>query len=132
MSKMQRRKGQTYERKFARWLRDSFGELGLTAKRGWQSRNGGKEEADVEVFVDGDPLPIHFELSHGKAPPIWRKYAQAQDDAKPGEMPIAVVKRNREDSRVMLSLDDFAEFFDAWLRMNQGATDRRQTCDKKV
>ncbi len=112
----QRTKGHTFERAFAKWFRERYADFKVVAKRGWQSRMGGKEEADVETFMHEKPIPLHWELMHGKAPSVWAKYKQACDDAKPGEIPIAVVKRNREKPRVFMDLEDFGQILEPWLR----------------
>ena len=116
MGKMQRRKGHSYERQFAAWFRERWEALGVTAKRGWQSRGGGKEEADVETFLNGEPLPFHWELCRAKKPSVWAKYKQAQDDCDEGEIPIVVVRRDREEARVFLSLTDFEVFIDLFIK----------------
>ena len=111
----QRQKGHTFERWFARWFREAWAHLKAEAKRGWQSRHGGKEEADVETSLNGEPLPLHWELCHAKAPSVWAKYEQAVADKEDHETPIVVVKRNRGQPMVFMSLEDFSEFLDAWL-----------------
>jgi hypothetical protein len=121
----QRNKGKTFERWFARWFREAWAALGASAKRGWQSRLGGKEEADVETFLDEKPLPIHWELTHAKAPSVWAKYEQAVNDKKDHETPIVVAKRDGEQPMVFLSLEDFSEFLDAWLLFKAGQVVRR-------
>lgn len=112
----QRQKGHTFERWFARWFREVFADRGGTAQRGWQSRGGGKEEADVETAVHGRALPIHWECTHGKAPSVWAKYAQAVDDADSDEVPILVVKRDRGRPMVFLSLEHFEPFLKAFVQ----------------
>jgi hypothetical protein len=112
----QRTKGHTFERWFARWFKEQFFDLDGDAKRGWQSRGGGKEEADVETFAKGSRLAIHWELCHGKAPSPWAKFAQAMQDKDPEDRPIVIVKRNRGEPMVFMRLSDFRPFLDAYIR----------------
>lgn len=112
----QRAKGHTFERWFCRWFREAFGDVGGAAQRGWQSRGGGKEEADAETSVRGLPLPVHWECTHGAAPSVWGKYRQASRDAGEGEVPVVVVKRDRGRPMVFMSLEDFRPFLRAYVR----------------
>lgn len=111
MGKLSRRKGQTFERWFAKYLRER---LGVDAKRGFQSRGGGKEQADV-VGVPG----IHFELKHGICPNPRAALNQAEEDSELGSIPVAVIKDNRCAPFVVMRLDGFMEFLSAWHELEE-------------
>lgn len=97
-----RRKGHDFERKVARELRDR---TGMPFKRGFQTRGGGEEEADV--FCKG--LPYHFECKKGKSPPLKRALQQAEADAGEDQVPIAVVAFDKEEPIVMMRWAPFLD-----------------------
>lgn len=101
MGKMQRTKGMVFQRAIARLCRDVLGYK--DARSGHQYR-GGKEEADI-VGVD----PWHMELKHGCMPNARRALAQAVRDAKPGTIPIAVIKDNHQEPFVVIRWRDFLQ-----------------------
>jgi hypothetical protein len=103
MGSMQRRKGVVFEQEFATILRERFGDDSKDrgVRRGIQSRGGGKEAADVTC----DALSwMHFECMHGKKPNIRAKLMQAEEDARAGRVPVAVVKFDREEPIVAMRL----------------------------
>ena len=107
MGKMQRRKGHDFERAIARRLRAEFPHI--KAKRGWQSRGGGKEEPDV-CFPG-----LHIECKHGKKPSPRAALAQAIDDAASNATPVAVVKDDRQPAFVTLRLEDWLTLLRSWV-----------------
>ena len=114
----QRTKGHSFERWWARFFRETFAEYAAEAKRGWQARGGGKEEPDVQTYIDGERLPVHWELCHGKAPSVWAKMAQAEEDRDDADVPIVIVKRDRGTPMVFLSVESFIPFLEAWIVQN--------------
>lgn len=96
MGKYQRTKGHNFERETAKQFRELFPE----AKRGFQTRGGGKEAADVEI-----PF-FHIECKVGKRPNPLAAYKQASEDAT-NKIPVAIIKRDREKALVVFELDVF-------------------------
>lgn len=104
MGRSQRVKGHSFERKIAQLMRRWFPD----AKRGYQTRGGGKEQADVIN------TPYHIECKVGKKPNIKAAYLQAREDTQ-GEPPIAITKWDREEPLVTMSLTDwFSMLDDIW------------------
>jgi hypothetical protein len=96
-------KGKNFEREVAKAFRALFSEP-EQVKRGFQSRGGGREEADVVMPI------FHPECKVGAAPNIRAAYAQATADSEgKGKIPIVVSKRDGEKPLVTISLDDFLE-----------------------
>lgn len=92
----QRTKGHAFERKVAKDLREIFPD----AKRGFQTRGGGKEQADVI-----NTGPFHIECKHKKNPDPLAAYCQAESDAiGTGREPVAIVKTNRREPVVVMRL----------------------------
>ncbi|MCA9548195.1 MAG: hypothetical protein KC613_27515 [Myxococcales bacterium] len=82
-----RRKGQVFERSVAAMLRA----VGFEAQRGFQSRGGGREEADVVV----QGVPVHIECKTGARPNVWAAWEQANADADEGAVPVVVMHRDQ-------------------------------------
>lgn len=93
-----KQKGNRFERAVAALLR----EYGFNARRGLQYQ-GGQVEADV-VGVPG----WHLELKHVNRLNLHEALKQSQRDAKEGEIPVVVHKRDREPIYVTMP-------FTAWL-----------------
>lgn len=105
MTASQRRKGHDFERLIARKLR----ELGLDVSRGQQSwmRETPEPQADLEV---GPPLEsFWFELKTGARPSVFAAMKQARRDAPAGRTPCAVIHRDRQETLVVLDLEDALE-----------------------
>ena len=101
-----RNKGKRWEREVARLIREAM--PGEIVKRGFQSRYGGSEEADVECPI------YHVEAKHQQAVNIWAAMRQARDDAKArglGKVPVVIAKRDaRTDEPIaVMRLDDFLD-----------------------
>jgi hypothetical protein len=103
MSRRQRDKGKRGERELATMLRDLFPELAEGIRRGWQTRHGGKDEADIEG------LPFHPEVAVGISPPIRAKMAQAVRDSNGGRTPIVFTRRDRDEWLVTMRFSDWAK-----------------------
>ena len=106
-----RTKGHDFERKIARELREL---TGLPWKRGFQTRGGGEEEADVVC----KGVPLHIECKKGKRPPMRAALLQAEDDAQAGDTPFAIVAIDREEPIVLIRWEGFKRFLDDHLRQN--------------
>ncbi len=104
MGKAQRDKGARGER----IIRDMFIAAGFEARRGLQAQGGG---VAPDVVLPG--LPVHIEVKTGKAPPIWQAVEQAARDAGPGNVAVAVCRRDRCSPVVAMPWDDFLELLKA-------------------
>lgn len=103
MGKAERDKGHNFERKIARELR----ELGYDAKRGFQTRGGTAEEADVKgvgrLFIE---CKAHKQVNRQAA------WLQAFDGARPGMIPIAVCKDDYKAPVAVLPLTAVSGMWD--------------------
>lgn len=98
-----RQKGAAGERELAKVLRD----YGYECRRG-QQYCGSNGDADV-VGLPG----IHIECKRVEKLNIQNALCQAQNDAKPGEMPAVFHRRNREPWKVTVDLEDFMKLYEA-------------------
>lgn len=93
-----RRKGAEGERELARLLREyGFGD----ARRG-QQYSGANGDADV-IGIDG----IHIECKRVERLNVDTAMEQSQRDAREGEMPVVMHKRNRKPWLTTMLLEDF-------------------------
>jgi hypothetical protein len=101
---LSRAKGQRGEREVAAFLRAR----GIAAQRGFQSRGGGAEEADVVC-----ELPRHhLEVKRSERLNIWAAFQQADDDCHPSDdhtVPAVVFRRNRSPWMVCLRFSDYLD-----------------------
>jgi len=93
-----RNKGAAGEREVCKILR----EHGYEAKRGWQSRGGGKEEPDVVTTLPG----FHLEIKRTERTNIWAAMRQAESDCGEDTMPLVVTRKSREPWLCVLHFDD--------------------------
>lgn len=100
----QRNKGHAFERKVANDLKAIF----PNAKRGFQTRGGGKEQCDVEG------TPYHIECKHCARVDVRKAYTQAATDAHESEgdyrPPFVVHKQNRGPIEVSSALTVWLEY----------------------
>lgn len=101
MGKAQRDKGKRGERELAKRLR----EYGYEARRG-QQFCGKAGDADV-IGIDG----LHIECKRVERLNLTDAYEQSKRDARPGEMPVVMHRRNNEAWKVTLSLEDFMQIW---------------------
>ena len=99
-----RSKGKRGELELAKLLRAE----GFEARRG-QQYSGANGDADV-VGLPG----VHLEVKRTEAFRLWDALAQAKHDARPGEMPIVVHRKNNCEWVVVQPLTD-------WLKMYREA-----------
>jgi len=99
-----RQKGARGERELALALR----ELGYDARRG-QQYSGANGDADV-VGLDG----IHIECKRVERLHIQDAYDQSRRDARHGEIPTVMHRKNNCDWLVTLSLHDFVTMYRGW------------------
>ena len=96
-----RRKGATFERKLAGLLRD----YGYDCRRG-QQYCGANGDADV-VGLPG----IHIEAKAVERLNLYDAMAQSKHDARPGEIPVVMHKKNNCKVLVTLELEDFMTIY---------------------
>lgn len=94
MGKLSRDKGARFERDVAKALREVFGEDEKVV-RGFQSRGGGKEQADVICPI------VHPECKVGARPNIKAALEQAESDAQPQKIPVAVCRFDGERDAIV-------------------------------
>lgn len=101
MGKREREKGKRGERELARLLRG----YGYDARRG-QQYCGTAGDADV-VGLPG----VHIEVKRTEKLSLYDALAQSIADARPGEMPIVVHRRNDCQWVVIQPLEDWMKIF---------------------
>ena len=106
MSVNSRQKGARYERELAKHFRGE----GYDSRRGVQYK-GGPDSPDV-VGLPG----IHIEAKHVERLNLYDAMAQSIRDASPDELPVVIHRRNREESLVTMSLDNWLKLYKAWER----------------
>ena len=97
MGRMQRAKGARVERELCTLLK----QWGVPAKRDlaqYQASSG----RDITLDV-----PLCIQVKGGRKPPYSKAYAEACSAAEPGEMPIAAIRPDGSDWRVVMSMLDF-------------------------
>lgn len=107
-----RNKGARGERQTAKELSQAM--EGYEVRRGIQSRTGG-DAADIEGAGR-----LHVEVKTGKKPNPRAALAQAEADAKPGRIPIAVIRDDRNPPYVFMRWQTFLdEFLPLWAENNR-------------
>lgn len=97
-----RQKGARGERELAKTLR----EYGYNASReGWKQSRGA-EVADVEG-IEG----LHIECKRVERLNITDALTQSIDDAKDGEIPVVMHRKNNEQWKVTMRLSDFMQIW---------------------
>lgn len=96
-----RNKGARGERELAEKLR----EYGYTTRRG-QQYSGANGDADV-VVVEG----LHIECKRVEKLNLDDALAQSIRDARDGEMPVVMHRKNRTEWKVTMRLDDFIQLW---------------------
>ena len=94
-----KQKGARSEREVARILR----EHGIESRRTAQYCGNSGDAADVtwEGF--------HVEVKHRETTAIWSWLDQANSDAKDGDIPIVVFRKNHEKWQVCMDFEEFLE-----------------------
>lgn len=96
-----RSKGARGERELAEKLR----EYGYTTRRG-QQYSGANGDADV-IGVEG----LHIECKRVEKLNLDDALAQSIRDARDGEMPVVMHRKNRTEWKVTMRLDDFIQLW---------------------
>lgn len=105
MSRLSRDKGKRYERYVASQYRVLFGQQ---VRRGWQAREG-DDESDV---VGAGPFAV--ECKHRLRIDVFAAVAQACENARPGQYPVAHLKRHGGDEIVAMPAADWMAFVKEW------------------
>jgi len=114
--KASRTKGHSYERYIAQRMREVMPSAAEQIKRGFQTRGGGAEEADVEC-----PF-FHVETKKGKKPNPRAALKQATEDATKsgrGNVPVAIIGDDRQPAFVVMSLEDWLDLVKEWWHMGE-------------
>lgn len=109
MPKNSRNKGAAGERELANLLKDK----GHDCRRG-QQFCGANGDADV-VGLDG----IHIECKRTESFRMWDALEQSSNDARDGEKPVVIHRKNRKGWVVVQPLDDWLEMYEAWSAQQQ-------------
>ena len=96
-----RQKGAAGERELANLLK----EYGYDTRRG-QQYSGINGDADV-VGIPG----LHIECKRVEKLNLDTAMEQSKRDAREGEMPVVIHRKNRQEWKVTLSLDDFIKLY---------------------
>lgn len=96
-----REKGAAAERELAKILR----EHGFAARRG-QQFSGANGDPDV-IGIPG----IHIEAKRVERLNLSEAMKQSERDAREGEIPVVIHRKNREPWLVTLSLEDFIKLY---------------------
>lgn len=102
-------KSRTKGRRFEQWLVNWFKSHGIEARRGYQSRGGGAEQADV-ILTDWF---WHVEAKRVARSSIYSYMEQAERDSKtsheePGT-PVVLLKADRKPVLAIMLADDWLE-----------------------
>ena len=104
-----RNKGKRGELEAAHMLK----ECGYDARRG-QQFSGANGDADV-VGLPG----IHIEVKRVEKLNIENAVDQSRNDARPGEIPIVLHRKNRQPWLVTMTFVDWRELYQAWEKKNE-------------
>ena len=106
-------KGAKFERELAAWFSEK---LNRDVSRAYFTSDPIEHNGAADLI--GLPRLAMEAKRHERA--AWNEWmAQAVRNARDGEMPVVVNRRNRQkthDSMVMLSLEDFTRLYLSWLR----------------
>ena len=103
-----RQKGARGERELANVLKGH----GFDTRRG-QQYSGASGDADV-VGLDG----VHIECKRVEKLNLYDAMAQSKRDARAGEKPVVMHRKNDAEWLVTMTLDDWIELFSEWREGN--------------
>lgn len=99
-----RQKGAAGERELAKVLR----RYGYEARRG-QQFSGANGDADVVGLPN-----VHIEAKRVEKLNLDKAMEQSVNDAREGEMPVVMHRKNRAPWLVTMSMDDFMRLYQSW------------------
>lgn len=111
MSINSKRKGNHGENELAHILSDH----GYQSRRGFQI-NGQTDEADV-IGLPG----IHIECKRVEQLNIYKAMDQSKRDARDGEIPVVIHRRNRDEWKVTMLLEDWLRLYGRWNNDKSGS-----------
>lgn len=117
MGRSSREKGKRGERELSRALNG----LGFDTRRG-QQFNGADGSADV-VGLPG----IHVECKRTESFRLWDALAQARRDARDGEVPVVMHRRNDCPWVAVMELEDWAKLYREWMPLEEGGEDGEES-----
>lgn len=98
MGAMQQRKGKAFEKLVANIIGSVLGE--------WLTRN--LEQYGLDAGRDLLTwLPLCIQCSHGKQVNAWKKLKEAQGSAREGELPVAILRKDRHPIIVVMDIYDW-------------------------
>ena len=115
--KKSQRKGKRGEKRTADKFRKALAGCKVQVTQRNQFKWSGKHNPEVSIHEPGNYMGqiIHIENKNSESAGIRATFKQAIRDARPGVIPIAVTKRNREREIATLWLDDLLPMIWAWL-----------------
>lgn len=117
-----RRKGKEGELEVAHIMQD----YGFDARRG-QQFSGLHGDADVV----GVPY-LHLEIKRVKSLNLDKAMEQSIRDAREGEIPIVVHRKDRQPWRVTIDLDDFMPMYMVWCDEQQASLQRPEQMESEL
>lgn len=103
MGRSSREKGKEGERSLAAYLRE----------RGFAEARRGQQYAGANGDADVTGLPgIHIECKRVERLNLDAALEQSERDARAGEIPVVIHRKNRQSWRITLALDDFLKIYE--------------------
>ena len=99
-----RQKGKAGELELAKLLR----EYGFTNARRGQQFSGANGDADIEDAIPG----VHIECKRVEHLNIDSALEQSVRDARAGEIPVVIHRKNRQSWRITMYLEDFLKYYE--------------------
>jgi hypothetical protein len=111
MGKMQQRKGKGFEELVANII---WSALGV-----WVGRNLSQhgEDAGRDLLTR---LPFCLQCQHAKHIDPWQKLKEAQDSARPGEIPVAILRKDHKPIIAAMSIYHWLALVQAALQVEDG------------
>lgn len=108
--KKSRNKGRAFEQELCRW----FKSYGIGAKRGFQTRDGGSEQADV-ILAPLRLAHLHIEAKRPAKCSIYKYMEQAIEDIHQSEIvagcktPVVLLRADRKPALAVMLAEDWIE-----------------------
>lgn len=105
-------KGKVGERE----VRDLLRKYGFDARRG-QQFSGGGDSPDVVHNMEG----FHIEVKRTERFDMWGAIAQAERDAKPGDVPLVFHRPSKKKWKVVIDAEDFLKLMQQYVFIDEEA-----------